>query len=73
MSLHTDTIYHRLTQLPCEHRVALTTGDSHACLAALEQLQARVHVELQQVRASVWCGIAHHAADCECERMGGER
>lgn len=53
MSLHTDTPYHRITEHLFEHRVALTTGDAQACLAALEEMQARVHAELQQIREMV--------------------
>ena len=48
------TRYARIIQVCHEHRVALTTpGDVQACLAALEELQARVHAELQQVREMV--------------------
>ena len=48
------TLYQRLSQLLCDHRLALTSDDPLAQESALNILQALIHEELQKV----WTPIA---------------
>ena len=50
---HTNTPFHRLTQLLHDHRHALTGADLVAQKEALDLLQAVVHVELREVRTAI--------------------
>lgn len=63
---NTDTAYHRLAQMLRDSRLALTTSDPAACLAALEVVREALHHEERCATAALYEASLSAVLCCQC-------